>query len=69
MKRLPRGCMSGCLLAQKVAYFSCTESHRHFRQLSMKPLVNSGDGRLPALATVSTLGNHVLSVGCLEGCQ
>ena len=69
MKRLPRGCLSGCLQVQKVAYFPCAESHQHFRQLSMNPLVNSGDTRLPTLATVSTLGNHVLPVGCLEGCQ
>jgi hypothetical protein len=69
MNRLPGGCLSGCLRAQKVAYSPCAESHRHFRQHSMKTRVNSGDTRLPILATVPTLGNHVLPAGCLEGCQ
>lgn len=68
MNRLPGGCLSGCLQVQKVAYSPCAESHRHFRQLSMEPLVNSGDTRLLTLATVSTLGNHVLPGGCLVGC-
>lgn len=69
MNRLPRGCLSGCLRVQKVACFQGAESHRHFRQLSINSRVNSGDTRLPTLATVSTLGNDVLPAGCLEGCQ
>ena len=69
MKRLPCGCLSGCLRAQKVAYFTRAESHRNFRQLSTKTLVYIGSAWLPTLATVFTLGNIMLPVGCLEGCR
>lgn len=68
MNGLPMGCLSGCLQVQKVAYFLCAESHRNFRQLSTKPLVNSGDTGLPASATFPRLGNVVLPASCLEGC-
>ena len=69
MKRLPCGCLTGCLWAQKVACFPCAGSHRNFRQLSTKVLVYIGSAWLPTLATVSTLGNVMLPVGSLEGCQ
>ena len=73
MRQLPGcclpGCLPGCLPAQKVACFLCAESHRYFRQHSVKTSVNSGDTRLPPLATVATLGNHMLPGCCLEGCQ
>lgn len=68
MKRLPRGCLSGCLSAQKVAYFPCAESHRDFRQHSMKALVNIGVAWLPPLAMLQPLGNPVLPGCCREGC-
>lgn len=69
MSQLPGCCLSGCLRTQKVAYFPCAESHRNFRQLSMKTLVNIEAAWLPASATFPPLGNVVLPGGCLEGCQ
>ena len=69
MSQLPGCCLSGCLRTQKVAYFPCAESHRNFRQLSTKTLVYIGSAWLPTLATVFTLGNVMLPVGCLEGCR
>ena len=68
MNRLPRGCLSGCLLAQKVACFLYAEWHREIRQLSMKTCVNSGVSWLPTVATSRPLGNLVLPGCCLKGC-
>ena len=65
MSQLPGCCLSGCLRAQKVAYFSYAELHRNFRQLSTKTRVNSGAAWLPASATFPPLGNVVLPGCCL----
>ncbi len=68
MRRLPGCCLEGCRPAQKVACFLCAESHRYFRQHSVKTCVNSGITGLPALATCRPPGNLLLPGGCLEGC-
>jgi hypothetical protein len=69
MTKLPACCLNCCLLARKVANFPHAESHRHFRQLSTKPLVNIGAAWLPALAMFPPLGNVELPGCCLEGRQ
>lgn len=65
---LPRGCLRGCLPAQKVACFPTAEWHREIRQHSMKTFVNSGVQGLPTLAMLRSLGNLLLPGCCREGC-
>jgi len=69
MKRLPMGCLRGCLGAQKVACFSCAKSHRNFRQLTTKLSVNKDVQWLPSLGHVSVPGNQKLPGDCPESCQ
>jgi hypothetical protein len=68
MKSLLRGCLSGCLWAQKVADLACAELHRNYRQLSTKTFVNIEAAWLPASATFPPPGNVVMPGGCPEGC-
>ena len=65
---LPEGCLTGCLPAQKVAYFSCSNSHPNFRQLSHKMRSRSGVTWLPTFSTFSMPGNPLLPRCCLRGC-
>lgn len=57
----------GFLVAQKVSYSLCPESHRVIRKHSIETPVNIEDTRFPALATSHPMGNFEFPMGFLEG--
>ncbi len=64
MKGLPMGCLKSCLDTRKVAYFTCAESSKEFRQLPLEYLVSVGVSGLPAVATFPREATQ----SCLQGC-
>ena len=66
---LPMGCLDGCLLPSKVAYFRGAESHREFRQYSSNLRSRSEVSGLPPLATGLRQATQSCLACCLTGCQ